>query len=203
MLRPMTPAERTAATPRFPWTDLALAPINGLLAALPAAVLAGLPLFLVLWVAGVYEPGRVVGFVVVAAFALAVAGAVYTSLAAFLRLRARVDDDLLGDEVDDRTMALEEAIAIVTDPPVMYLRFVNGETVTLQGDYVAALRHAPDFPSTVVRLVQLPESRVVVRVSAAGEPLVAAFVAGTEHQPTELDGQPTDVDFVRLRALAR
>lgn len=203
MQRAMTAAERAHATPRFPWGDVALSPINGLLTAGPAAVFAGLPLFLVLWVSGLDDPTRWAGFVVVAAFGLGVASAVYTPLKAFVRLRARVDDDLLGDEVDDRTLELDEAIGIVTYPPVMYLRFVNGETVTLKGDYVGALRERPDFPSTFVRLVQLPASRAVVRVSAAGEPLVAAFVAGTDHQPTELDGQSTDVDFVRLRELAR
>lgn len=200
--RPMTPLERRTAAPRFPWADLALAPLNGLLAAVPAVVLAGLPLYLGLWLAGVSEPGRWASFVGVGAFVLAVASALYSSLGAFLRARARVDDDLLDDEVEERVVEVNEAIGIVTDPPVMYLRFVNGETVTLRGDYVAQLRQTGDFPSTWIRLVQLPESRAVVGVLPLGDPIVAAFVSGADHHPTELDGQPVAADFDRLRALA-
>lgn len=202
MRRAMTPDERAAATPRFPWGELVLAPINGLLAAVPFVVLAGLPLYLVMWAAGASEPGQWASFVAVCAFGVATASAIYASLRAFLSARERVDDDLLGDEVDERVLELNEAIGIVTEPPVMYLRFVNGDTVTLRGDYVAHLRHAGDFPSTVIRLVQLPQSRAVVTVSPLGEPLIAAFVAGSDHQPTETDGHPTTVDFDRLRSLA-
>lgn len=200
--RPMTPAERRAAAPRFPWFDVALAPLNGLLAAVPAVVLAGLPLYLAMWLAGVDEPGRWASFVGVGAFGLAMAAALYTSIAAFLRARERVDDDLLDDEVDDLVAEVNEAIGIVTEPPVMYLRFVNGDTVTLRGDYVAQLRHEGHFPSTVVRLVRLPQSRAVVGVRPLGEPLVAAFVSGKDHHPTEVDGHPAEIDFDRLRAMA-
>ena len=200
--RRMTDAERRAAAPRFPWGDVALAPLNGILAAVPAVVLAGLPVYLALWLAGVDEPGRWASFIGVGAFGAAVATALYTAIGTFLRARARVDDDLLDDEVDERVVEVNEAVGIVMEPPVMYLRFVDGESVTLRGEYVAHLRHASDFPSTVVRLVQLPRSRVVVGITAVGEPLVAAFVSGTDHRATELDGQPADVDFDRLRRLA-
>lgn len=198
----MTPDERAASAPRFPWGDLALAPLNGVLAAVPAVALAGLPLYLAMWAAGVGEPGRWASFVGVSAFGLAVALALYTSMAAFLRARARVDDDLIDDEVDERVVEVNEAIGVVTDPPVMYLRFVNGESVTLKGDYVTQLRQAGDFPSTFVRLVQLPRSRAVVSVTPVGEPLIAAFVAGTDHRPTETDGHPAEIDFERLRGMA-
>ena len=200
--RPMTPAERGRAVPRFPWSDLATAPLNGILAAVPALVLGGLPLYLALLLAGVAEPGRWPSFVGVVAFGVACVAALYSSIGAFLRARARVDDDLLDDDVDDRVVDINEAIGIVTDPPVMYLRFVNGETVTLKGDYVAQLRQTGDVPSTVLRLVQLPRSRAVVGVHALGEPLTAAFVSGADHRPTELDGEPAAIDFERLRALA-
>jgi len=198
----MTDAERRAAAPPFPWGEVALAPLNGILAAVPAVVLAGLPIYLALWLSGVDEPGRWASFVGVGAFGAAVATALYTSIGTFLRARARVDDDLLDDEVDERVVEVNEAVGIVMEPPVMYLRFVDGDTVTLRGDYVAHLRHASDFPSTVVRLVQLPHSRAVVGITPVGVPLVAAFVSGTDHRPTELDGQPANVDFDRLRGLA-
>ena len=200
--RRMTPAERRAAVPRFPWGDLALSPIDGLLAAVPAVTFVGLPLYLVLWLAGDGAPERWAGFVVVSAFALGVGRTVFTSLRAFLRHRARVDDDLLDDEVEERVVEVNEVIGIVTDPPVMYVRFIDGDSVTLRGDYVTALRQRDDFPSTWIRLVQLPHSRAVVTVEPRGTPLLAAFVSGRDHTPTELDGEPATIDFDRLRALA-
>lgn len=200
--RRMTPAERRAAAPRFPWADIALSPLDGLLAAVPAVAFVGLPLYVVLWIAGDSEPERWAGLVVVAAFALGAGRALFTSLREFLRTRARVDDDLLDDEVEERIVEVNEAIGILSDPPVMYVRFVDGDTVTLRGDYVSALRQRGDFPSTWIRLVQLPQSRAVVVVEPRGEPLLAAFVSGRDHAPAELDGQPATIDFERLRALA-
>lgn len=200
--RRMTRAERRAAAPRFPWGDLALSPIDGLLAAVPAVTFVGLPLYLVLWLAGDGAPERWAGFVVVSAFAFGVGRTLFTSLRAFLRHRARVDDDLLDDEVEERVVEVNEAIGIVSDPPVMYVRFVDGDSVTLRGEYVHGLRQRGDFPSTWIRLVQLPQSRVVVAVEPRGEPLLAAFVSSRDHAPTELDGQPATIDFDRLRALA-
>lgn len=200
--RRMTAAERRAAAPRFPWGDLALSPIDGLLAAVPAVTFVGLPLYLALWLAGDGAPERWAGFVVVSAFAFGVGRTLFTSLRAFLRHRARVDDDLLDDEVEEREVEVNEAIGIVSDPPVLYVRFLDGDSVTLRGDYVTALRQRDDFPSTRIRLVQLPQSRVVVSVEPRGEPLLAAFVSGRDHTPAELDGQPAAIDFDRLRALA-
>lgn len=200
--RRMTAAERRAAAPRFPWGDLALSPIDGLLAAVPAVTFVGLPLYLALWLAGDGAPERWAGFVVVSAFAFGVGRTLFTSLRAFLRHRARVDDDLLDDEVEEREVEVNEAIGIVSDPPVLYVRFLDGDSVTLRGDYVTALRLRDDFPSTRIRLVQLPQSRVVVSVEPRGEPLLAAFVSGRDHTSAELDGQPAAIDFDRLRALA-
>lgn len=200
--RRMTPAERRAAAPRFPWGDVALSPIDGLLAAVPAVAFVGLPLYVVLWLTGGGAPERWAGFVVVSAFAFGLGRALVTSLGAFLRTRARVDDDLLDDEVEERLVEVNEAIGVVSDPPVMYVRFVDGDSVTLRGDYVHGLRQRDDFPSTWIRLVQLPQSRAVVSVEPRGEPLLAAFVSGREHAPAEIDGHPATVDFERLRALA-
>ncbi len=200
--RRMTAAERRAASPRFPWGDLALSPIDGLLAAVPAVTFVGLPLYLALWLTGDGAPERWAGFVVVSAFAFGVGRTLFTSLRAFLRHRARVDDDLLDDEVEERVVEVNEAIGIVSDPPVLYVRFLDGDSVTLRGDYVTALRQRDDFPSTRIRLVQLPQSRVVVSVEPRGEPLLAAFVSGRDHTPTEDDGHAATIDFDRLRALA-
>lgn len=200
--RRMTPAERRAAAPRFPWGDLALSQIDGLLAAVPAVTFVGLPLYVVLWLAGDGAPERWAGFVVVSAFAFGLGRTVFTSLRAFLRHRARIDDDLLDDEVEERVVEVNEAIGIVIEPPVMYVRFVDGDSVTLRGDYLHALRQRGDFPSTWIRLVQLPRSRAVVAVEPRGEPLIAAFVSDRDHRPVELDGQPATIDFDRLRGLA-
>ena len=198
----MTPAERRAASPRFPWGDLALSPVDGLLAAVPAVTFVALPLYVVLWLAGDDAPERWAGFVVVSAFAFGVGRTLFTSLRAFLRHRARVDDDLLDDEVEERLVEVNEAIGVVSDPPVMYVRFVDGDSVTLRGDYVHGLRQRGDFPSTWIRLVQLPRSRAVVSVEPRGQPVLAAFVSGDDHRATELDGHPATVDFPALRALA-
>ena len=200
--RRMTPAERRAAAPRFPWGDLALSPIDGLLAAVPAVTFVALPLYVVLWLAGDGAPERWAGFVLVGSFAFGMGRTVFTSLRAFLRHRARVDDDLLDDEVEERLVEVNEAIGVVSDPPVMYVRFVDGDSVTLRGDYVHGLRQRGDFPSTWIRLVQLPRSRAVVSVEPRGEPLLAAFVSGRDHAPAEIDGHPAAIDFERLRALA-
>lgn len=200
--RRITDAERRAAAPRFPWDDLALSPIDGLLAAVPAVTFVALPLYVALWLAGDNAPERWAGFVLVSAFAFGMGRTIVTALGAFLRYRARVDDDLLDDEVEERVAEVNEAIGIVIDPPVMYVRFVDGDSVTLRGDYLTALRQRGDFPSTWIRLVQLPRSRAVVAVEPRGEPLIAAFVSDRDHRPVELDGQPATIDFDRLRALA-
>ena len=200
--RRMTAAERRAAAPRFPWGDLALSPIDGLLAAVPAVTFVALPLYVVLWLAGDGAFERWAGFVLVGSFAFGMGRTVFTSLRAFLRHRARVDDDLLDDEVEERLVEVNEAIGVVSDPPVMYVRFVDGDSVTLRGDYVHGLRQRGDFPSTWIRLVQLPRSRAVVSVEPRGERLLAAFVSGRDHAPAEIDGHPAAIDFERLRALA-
>ena len=188
--RPMTPGERAAAAPRFPWADLALAPLSGVLAAVPAVGLVGLPLYLAIWLADVDEPGRWASFVGVSAFLLATAFAFFSALAGFLRARARIDDDLLDDVVEDRVVGVTEATGVVTDPPAVYLRLDDGSTVVLRGEYVARLRRTGTFPSTRLRLVQLPQSRAVLGVLPLGDTLPAAFVSSADHPVVELDGQP-------------
>ena len=223
----MTPAERRCAMPRFPWSDLALAPINGMLAAVPAVVVAGLPLYLVLWMADVYDPGGWAGLVGVGAFVLACAAALFTSLGGFLGTRRRIDDDLLDDEVEDRIVRVSGVVGIVGEPPAFYLRLDSdatdrdagdsdandsdavddggdsgSETIVLRGDYLTRLRRTGCFPSTGLRLIQLPRSRAVVGILPMGETLPIAFVSGRDHRPTEFDGERSAVDFDRLRALS-
>ena len=205
--RPMTPAERRCAAPRFPWSDIALAPLNGVLAVVPAVVLAGLPLYLILWLAGVGEPGGWVSLLGLGAFGLTSAGALYTALAGFLRTRARLDDDLLDGEVEDRVVQVTDAVAVVADPPALYLRLLGEapdgpETIVLIGDYLTRLRRTGCFPATMLRLIQLPQSRAVVGVLPMGDLLPLPAVSGTDHRPMEFDGQSTAIDFERLRARA-
>lgn len=205
--RSMTPAERRQAAPRLPWSDLASAPLNGVLAAVPTAVLAGLPLYLVLAVAGIDDPERWAALVSIAAFAYAVMRAVYPALGGFLRARARIDDDLLDDEVDDRVVEVTAGIEVGSDPPALYLQLAgagaaDGETIVLTGDYLTHLRRTGCFPSTTLRLVQLPRSRVVLGILPLGEALQPAAVSGRDHRPSELDGQPSAIDFESLRARA-
>lgn len=203
----MTPAERRAAMPPFPWSDLPLAPLNGLLTAVPLVVLAGLPLYLVLWLASISEPERWVGLVLVSAFAYGAAAALYVPIAAFLRARARVDDDLLDDVVEDRIVRVMDAVEVVTDPPALYLRLASGgvldetetETLVLRGEYLTRLRRTGRFPSTVLRLTQLPHSRAVVGILPLGHDLQPAFVSGRDHQPVERDGEPARIDIDKLR----
>lgn len=209
----MTTAERRCAMPRFPWSDVALAPINGVLAAVPAVVVAGLPLYLVLWLAEVDDPGRWAGLVGVGAFGLAYAAALYTSIGGFLGTRRRIDDDLLDDEVEDRFVRVASAVGIVGEPPAFYLRLDSdatdsgggggSETIVLMGEYLTRLRRTGCFPSTGLRLIQLPRSRAVVGVLPMGEPLPTAFVSGRDHRPTEFDGERSAIDFDTVRAHAR
>lgn len=225
----MTHTERRCAAPPFPWRDLPLAPLNGLLAAVPTVVLAGLPLYVVLWLANVREPQRWVGLVLVTAFACGSAAALYTTLGGFLRARARVDDDLLDDMVEDRIVQVAEAVEVVCDPPAIYLRLVSAgapndvgggggrgsgggaeaavnaeaETIVLRGEYLTRLRRTGRFPSTMLRLVQLPRSRAVVGILPLGDDLQPAFVSGQDHRPIELDGESAQVDFDSLRAPTR
>ena len=204
VVRRMTPAERRCAVPRFPWSDIALAPLNGVLArSAPAVVLAGLPLFLILWLVGVGEPGGWVSLLGLGAFGLTSAMALYTALGGFLRTRARIDDDLLDDEVEDRVVQVTDAVAVVADPPVLYLRLDGGtadglETIVLIGDYLTRLRRTGCFPSTTLRVIQLPRSRAVVGLLPMGEVLPLEYVSGTDDRPVEFDGQSSSIDFERL-----
>ena len=220
----MTPAERRRAVPPFPWSDLPLAPLNGLLAAVPIVVIAGLPLYLVLWLASVDEPERWVGLVLVSAFAYGTAAALYTTLAGFLRARARVDDDLLDDVVEDRIVHVTDAVEVVTDPPALYLRLASAsvrdegegrgeagcegegegegeaETIVLRGEYLTRLRRTGRFPSTTLRVIQLPRSRAVVGILPLGDDLPPVFVSGRDHRPVECDGEPSQIDVDALRS---
>ena len=217
----MTHTERRHAVPPFPWRDLPLAPLNGLLAAVPIVVLAGLPLYLVLWLASIREPERWVGLVLVSAFAYGTAAALYTTIGGFLRARARVDDDLLDDMVEDRIVQVADAVEVVCDPPAIYLRLASvgtlnaraegaegeadaaAETIVLRGEYLTRLRRTGRFPSTTLRLVQLPQSRAVVSILPLGDDFQPAFVSGQDHRPMELDGEPARVDLDALKARAR
>ena len=110
-------------------------------------------------------------------------------------------------EVEDRVVQVTDAVAVVADPPVLYLRLDGGtadgpETIVLVGDYLTRLRRTGCFPSTTLRLIQLPRSRAVVGILPMGEVLPLAYVSGTDHRPVEFDGQPTATDFERLRARA-
>ena len=219
--RPMTHTERRHAMPPFPWRDLPLAPLNGVLAAVPIVVLAGLPLYVGLWLASVSEPERWVGLVLVSAFAYGTAAALYTTLGGFLRARARVDDDLLDDVVEDRVVQVTDAVEVVTDPPAIYLRLASvgaltaraegaageadaaAETIVLRGEYLTRLRRTGRFPSTTLRLVQLPRSRAVIGILPMGDDLPPAFVSGQDHRPLELDGEPARVDLDALHARTR
>ena len=216
----MTPTERRVAVPPFPWSDLPLAPLNGLLAAVPAVVLAGLPLYLVLWMASVSEPERWVGLVLVSAFAYGTAAGIYTTLAGFLRARARVDDDLLDDVVDDRIVQVMDAVEVVCDPPAIYLRLASAraqdadadvgdvertreaETIVLRGEYLTRLRRTGRFPSTTLRLIQLPRSRAVLGILPQGDDVQPRFVSGNDHRPVELDGEAARIDTGALRLRA-
>ncbi len=200
--RPLTGDELARVEPRFPWGELALAPLSGLLAAVPAVVLGGLPLYVALWLADVDAPAGWAAFLGVAVFAVAAIAALASAIGAYLRLRERLREDLEDGEVEERVVEVNEAIGVVTDPPVIYLRFIDGDTVTLRGDYVAELSGQGQVPSTALRLAQLPRSRAVAGAYGVGQPLLAAFVSGVDHTPTELDGHPADVDFERLRAKA-
>ena len=207
MRRLMTHAERRQAVTPFPWSDLPLTPLNGLLAAVPIVVLAGLPLYVVLWLASISEPERWVGLVLVSAFAYGTAAALYTTIGGFLRARARVEDDLLDDMVEDRIVQVAEAVEVVCDPPAIYLRLAGpmaeAETIVLRGEYLTRLRRTGRFPSTTLRLVQLPRSRAVVGILPLGDDLQPAFVSGQDHRPLELDGEPARVDLDSLRARTR
>ena len=198
----MTPAERRVAVPPFPWGDLPLAPLNGLLAAVPVVVVAGLPLYVVLWLASVAEPERWVGLLLVSAFAYGTASALYVPIAGFLRARARVDDDLLEDVVEDRVVQVTDAVEVMTDPPAIYLRLAS-ETIVLRGEYLTRLRRTGRFPSTALRLIQLPRSRAMVGILPLGDDLQPAFVSGQDHRPLELDGEPARIDLDALRSRAR
>ena len=182
----MTAAERRGAAPVFPWADLALAPLDGLLAALPAVVVAGLPVYLVVWLTGLDDPARWVGLVLVGAFALVSAAAIYRPLAGFLRARALVDDDLLDDVVEDRVVGVTGATEVAGDRPSVSLRLDDGTTLVLAGDWVARLRRTGTFPSTTLRLIQLPRSRVVLGVLPLGdtfEPALVSDGASRGHEP--------------------
>lgn len=205
--RPMTPAERRSAAPRWPWSDLALAPLTGVLAAVPAVVLAGLPLYLTLWLASVDAPARWVSLLAVGVFAAASAGAFYLALGGFLRARARIDDDLLDDQVDDRIVDVTGGVEVLGDPPTFYLRLAgagaaHGETIVLIGEYVTHLRRTGCFPSTTLRLVQLPRSRAVLGILPLGDVFQPPVVSRRDHRPVELDGQPSAIGLDALRARA-
>ena len=83
---------------------------------------------------------------------------------------------MLDGEVEDRVVQVTDAVAVVADPPALYLRLVGEvpdgpETVVLTGDYLTRLRRTGCFPSTTLRLIQLPKSRAVVGVLPMGDVL--------------------------------
>jgi hypothetical protein len=148
-----------------------------------------------------------VRLVAVGAFAVASGAAIASTVGDFLRARARIDDDLLDDEVDDRVVQVVDAVEVLSDPPAMYLRIEaespgGAETIVLRGDYLTRLRRTGVFPSTALRLVQLPRSRAVVGVLPMGDPVRPGLVSGANHRPVERDGEPAAIHFDQLRSRA-
>ena len=73
----------------------------------------------------------------------------------------------------------------------------------LRGEYLTRLRRTGRFPSTTLRLLQLPRSRALVGILPLGDDLQPAFLSSHDHRPVELDGEAARIDLDALRSRGR
>jgi hypothetical protein len=107
------------------------------------------------------------------------------------RRRAEIRRDLARGEVAVHRVVAVDAIEL--DPvkdegPSFFIRTVDGLTVLLAGQYLDLYR-SKGFPWTIIDIVEMPESKIFLRLEVSGEKLAAS----SRHPPGAA---------VELRALA-
>lgn len=206
ILRPMTGRERLAVGVDFDWATLASGIAGAAMAVVLVSVVAGLPLFLLLRLAGVVEAWSWVLLLLWAVVALFTVPWIVAVPFGYVKARWALHRALDAGAVEDLVLHVIEAVQVEFDALNVtgyYLRDDGGDVFLLMGDYLAPLHRANVFPSTILRLVRLPGFTSIVGLLPMGEPLAPATI-GAHHnlRPAGDDGAQVDVDFAALLALA-
>lgn len=202
----MTPRERATLRARFPWVNIAEGLAGLAVGVVVASAIVGLPLLLVLLVAGVsdaWEWVKLVLGLIAAMWAIPMAIAV---LGEYLRERHLLSLARDANVVDDRELRVNGCIEVDFESFGVigyYLRETSGAITLLVGDYLRPLARGGVFPSTTLRLVRLHGSGRVIGLMPLGEPLAPLLIDGQQGlQPAGDDGQQVEVNFEALVALA-
>jgi hypothetical protein len=204
--RPMTARERATLRATVPWANIASGLAGVAVAVVVAGAVVGLPLWLVLWAAGVSNASewvKLLLWLVAAAFLLPLVVALLTAYATEVRGLRRARD---LDVVEDRVLEVDGCVDVEFDSfgiTGFYLRETDGRVTLLMGDFLLPLRRAHVFPSTALRLVRVPDPSRVVGLMPFGDPLATVAIPGTEGlEPAGGNGEQVTVDFDQLVALA-
>jgi hypothetical protein len=204
--RPMTARERATLQATFPWADAASGLAGVAVAVVVSGAVVGLPLWLLLWAVGVSNASewvKLLLWLVAAMFLLPFALSVVSAYTAEVRGLRRARD---LDVVEDRVVHIDGCVDVDFESRGVrgwYLRETNGDVTLLMGDYLVPLRRAGIFPSTVLRLIRVPDPSRVVGLMPLGDPLASIAIPGTEGlEPAGGNGEQVTVDFDQLVAIA-
>jgi hypothetical protein len=206
IVRPITDRERLAVGIEFDWSNLASGLAGAAVAVVLVSVVVGLPLYLLLQMVGVAEAWSWVQLLLWAAVALFTVPGIVAVPFGYVKARWALHRALDSGVVEDRVLHVIDAVEVEFDAAGVtgyYLRDHAGAVFLLIGGYLAPLRRAKVFPSSILRVVRLPGVASIVGLLPMGDALTPAHLAGSHAlRPAGDDGAQVDVDFAALLALA-